>query len=635
MQHDHHTLASGQAIAQFRFGSGFTIEYYAQLNLIVKCLHMTLFFSTQRLRQLVAIALWVAVTYGCLQLLLYQFNVSVFPSTWWKDYLLHLALGIGLFSVCRSFKLWAVAYALFITLLQVCNALKLLILGSPVMPDDFLAVRNMFHLFGGWRLWTMWLMLLLPSVALVLAITWSALRTWAVMLSTALLTAGFFYWSPTVSMQMDRYMGDRVWDQPSNYKDRGLLMHIMHESARHNARGKVTVSAAEAQTAFASLSKGIALDTTANIKKPRNVYTLLLESFWDPMVLTAAGISDDPLDPRFRKLWAKTQFSKVMSPVFGGYTANSEFELLCGFPVSVDAVFFEGWLRNDAPCLPRYLANAGYHTIAAHPNYAAFWNRVNAYNRIGFNSYWAQSEFMLDDMNREFLSDVSLYRQMWEKIQPDLTNGTSVFTHIVTFFGHMDYPLNELRPKRISVAHDPNMVEAYVNLMYYKSRELMDFIEVIQKADPNALIVMYGDHLPFLGPNYDGYVESGLLKRTKGEFTPEMFNTFVSTPLIIIDGKNGAVNAGQLPIYRLPSLMLTLLGDTGNSFVSLTQHPPIEKIRPLPGITLSINKSEKPFTCERSDAESKPECKAVNEWLHQVMTVNADVFSGDQHSFKH
>jgi hypothetical protein len=62
---------------------------------------------------------------------------------------------------------------------------------------------------------------------------------------------------------------------------------------------------------------------------------------------------------------------------------------------------------------------------------------------------------------------------------------------------------------------------------------------------------------------------------------------------------------------------------------------PTEKIRPLPGITLSINKSEKPFTCEQSDAELKPECASINEWLDDVMTVNADVFSGDQYSLEH
>jgi phosphoglycerol transferase MdoB-like AlkP superfamily enzyme len=592
--------------------------------------------TTLAIKPILAAAIWIAFVWILIQLITWlALDVTLLPETYWKDYLAHLLVGGLLYIVCRSWWSWAIAFALFMLVLQVCNALKLVILGTPTMPDDFISVKNMFHLFGGWRLLAMWAALLLPISTLFFAIAWFSRRTQLTLIFMVVGLIGFSHWPSKASDILDGYFGNSVWNQPANFQERGLLIHLLQESAHYFSRGNTTVNKQKAQNAFAALSKGIALDDAAKIEHPRNVYVLLLESFWDPMPLKAAGISQDPLDPRFRKLWKKTQFSQVMSPVFGGYTANSEFEQLCGFPVNIDAVFFEGWLRNEAPCLPRYLTNAGYHTIAAHPNYAAFWNRVNAYYRLGFTSYWAEPEFKLDDMNRDFLSDASLYRQMWEKIQPDLKTKTPIFAHIVTFFGHMDYPLNGDRPPLITVKNDPNMVEAYVNLMYYKSRELMDFVELLQKQDPDALIVMYGDHLPYLGPNYDGYVESGLLKRNKSEFTPDMFNTFVSTPLIMIDGQKGPVMAGQIPIYKMPSLMLKLLGDTGNSFVSLTQHMPTEKIRPLPGITLSINKSEKPFTCEQSDAELKPECASINEWLDDVMTVNADVFSGDQYSLEH
>lgn len=585
---------------------------------------------------IISVTLWVGLLYSALQAILYQFNIHVFASSMWLDYLAHLLIGIWLFLLAKTFWRWLIAYTLFIVILQICNALKLVILGSPIMPDDFTAVSNMFHLFGGWRLVVMWLMLVMPFMALLLAIDWSSKRACRVLFVTTLLFTCIFQWSQTTSEWLDDLIGGSVWNQPGNYKERGLLVHVLQESLRNHSRGKVDIAVSDAQAAFSKLSEDQALDNAALIKNPRNVYAILLESFWDPTSLKAAGIDQDPIDPRFRQLWKKTGYSKVMSPVFGGYTANSEFELLCGFPVSVDAVFFEGWLRNDAPCLPRYLANAGYQTIAAHPNYAAFWNRVNAYHRLGFTQYWAQEDFLLDDMNREFLSDASLYRQMWTKIQSDLINKKPIFAHIVTFFGHMDYPLNELRPKIIHVAHDPNMVEAYVNLMYYKSRELMDFVALLQKNDPTAIILMYGDHLPYLGPNYDGYVESGLLTRNKADFTPSMFRTYASTPLIIIDGENNTVRAGDLPIYQLPTLLLKLLGDNGNSFVSLATRTPQPIIRPLPGITLAVSNNQGPFTCVQQihESSSDPRCESVNDWFNLVLTVAQDVFSGKQYSLQ-
>ena len=73
-----------------------------------------------------------------------------------------------------------------------------------------------------------------------------------------------------------------------------------------------------------------------------------------------------------------------MDPVFGGYTANSEFEVLCGFPVTKDNVKFERQLLNDVPCLPHILAENGYRTVVSHPNVPVFWNRVNCLSAHGF-----------------------------------------------------------------------------------------------------------------------------------------------------------------------------------------------------------------------------------------------------------
>ena len=87
----------------------------------------------------------------------------------------------------------------------------------------------------------------------------------------------------------------------------------------------------------------------------RNVHLIVLESFWDPMALSKAGFSADPLDPAFRRLWAETGNSQVLSPVFGGYTANAEFETLCGFPVTEDAVFLRDGCGATCLGLPRHL----------------------------------------------------------------------------------------------------------------------------------------------------------------------------------------------------------------------------------------------------------------------------------------
>ena len=113
---------------------------------------------------------------------------------------------------------------------------------------------------------------------------------------------------------------------------------------------------------------------------------------------------DDPFPPELRALWAETGHSVTLSPVFGGYTANAEFEALCGFPVTENAVFFEGWLRRDVPCLPALLREAGYRTVASHPNVPGFWNRTHAYRLTGFDEYLSVADFDTSDTTRSATS---------------------------------------------------------------------------------------------------------------------------------------------------------------------------------------------------------------------------------------
>ncbi|MCK7574477.1 MAG: hypothetical protein MZV65_00085 [Chromatiales bacterium] len=54
--------------------------------------------------------------------------------------------------------------------------------------------------------------------------------------------------------------------------------------------------------------------------------------------------------------------------------------------------------------------------------------------------------------------------------------------------------------------------------------------------------------------------------------------------LVVLNGRAGPVATGDLPIYRLPGLLLELLGDRRPAVLSLAGTPPDLTIRPLPGL---------------------------------------------------
>lgn len=581
------------------------------------------------------VLLWYGVLQYVTELL---FNVSLRDQALLRDLTANLLLGAALFSITRSLKWYLPAVAVVMTALHLSNAGKIVVLGGPIMPDDFLAVRNLFLLLDGWQLLAISAIVVIPLTLLLAMTAWKRLQTW-VILSGIGLSAAIIAAAPLPLVHaMDGWLGNVVWNQRGNFEARGLLLHLTQETARYLAHARNPPTSEEVQAALAVLRTERPthpLPPQEHAAAQRNVHIIVLESFWDPARLTAAGLSADPLDPEFRALWQEAGHSQALSPVFGGYTANTEFELLCGFPVSEDAVFFESGLRRDVPCLPRLLHGEGYRTIASHPNIAAFWNRVNAYQRIGFDTYWSLNDFTTDDMNREFLSDSSMYRQVMEKISAQTDGDQPLFNYMLTFFGHLDYPLNEQRPAVIKA--DSKMLQDYANTIYYKSRELMSFLKQLRTRDPESLILLFGDHLPFLGPNFDGFTQSGLLADNRGEFDADMFATMTATPLVIIDGRNGVQQPGDVPVYELPTMILEMLGNRSPTLMRLIASPRGRPVRPLPGLYF-IDQEGTRSLCRLADdgglaaGDDSAACLEAAPWMKAVTVLGRDLFNGDQYS---
>lgn len=572
----------------------------------------------------------------------FKFDVQILTPSIPYDYLLQLLLAYVLYALSKRVWIFLVIHALLMGLLYIGNAVKISFFGGPIMPDDIFALQSLLLILDGWRFFAA----AIPLAAIASLVLFNfSMRHWSAYLASLfviLLGITVVYKPATLLEPLDGYFGNSVWDQRSNYVWRGATLYTLLESARHfgaaevipdadtaqEAAGKLLTSSRANSLSAATMAVSFNKGAVANTFTPRNIHIVLLESFWDPNALKKAKFKPYPLYPEFRELWKSAGYSHALAPVFGGFTANSEFEVLCGFPVVKDAVKFERQLLNDAPCLPHLIADKGYRTIASHPNVPVFWNRVNAYKRMGFQTYWSLEDFVQDDMNQEFLSDSSLYRQVIEKISGSLDAGQPVLDYIVTYFGHWNYPLSKSRPNKISSSSQVEEVSAYANTAYYKSKELMVFINELRKRDPESIIVVFGDHLPFLGENFAGYVESGALAANRSDFSPTMFKDYVSTPMLIIDGKRGPLKVGSLPLYQVPKLVLDLLKFDQPSIMDYSAPLPNQRVRPLPGLHFSILADGAVELCKEPPYSEA--CQLSSRWLENVSVVSNDLFMGHQ-----
>lgn len=561
-----------------------------------------------------------------------KFDVQILPVAIPFDFSLQLLFSYILFALSKRVWIFLIIQALVMGILYIGNAIKISFFGGPIMPDDIFALRSLLLILEGWRFFAA----AIPLAAIASLILYNfSMRHWSAYLASLAIIILFMTVvnQPTMILDpIDKHTGNSVWDQRSNYLWHGATVYSLQETTRFFALSDKPPDMDSVQEAAKSLLNNAPkpLENHESFK-PRNVHVVLLESFWDASRLKKANYNQNPLSPEFRKLWKTAGYSQALSPVFGGYTANSEFEVLCGFPVTKDNVKFERQLTNEVPCLPHILADKNYRTVVSHPNIPVFWNRVNAYHNIGFQKYYAKDDFVMDDMNREFLADSSLYRQVLEKISDSLASKQPIFDYIVTYFGHWNYPLSESRPNKITSQSKVEEVTSYGNTVYYKSRELISFIEQLQKIDPDSIIIFFGDHLPFLGENFAGYVDSDMLTANRSDFTADMFKFYVSTPMIIIDGQKGALNIGNLPLYQVPKLVLDLLHYNEPTIMDYTSIPD-KRIRPLPGLhfTLPSNGIGAVELCKEPPVSET--CQATSRWLKDILVVSNDLFIGKQFS---
>jgi hypothetical protein len=236
---------------------------------------------------------------------------------------------------------------------------------------------------------------------------------------------------------------------------------------------------------------------------------------------------------------------------------------------------------------------------------------------------------LLDEMIVWMLADRSLYRQVAEKIAA-MQDDRPVLDFIVTLYGHWTYDMVPERPAVVPVDPDRPELGRYATMMHYKSIELMDEIGRLRASDPDALIIAFGDHLPNLGYNWGEYKNNGFFTGGWGDFSPEMYARSRATPLLVIDGRNGPLRLGSLPLYRLNQLVLERLGIDVPNIGALLPPPSGITVRPVPDTTIAIDADGRAFLCQPPVAEDA--CGPVAAWLADVKLLAHDIFEGDGHA---
>lgn len=312
------------------------------------------------------------------------------------------------------------------------------------------------------------------------------------------------------------------------------------------------------------------------ISTPRNVHIVVLESFFDPLRLEKLQFNRDPVHPDFRKLLTGNTEALSRSPVYGGYTAQAEFEVLCGVPAMQEfgTIEFNLFSGSRIHCLPDALRSIGYQSIATEGFKPEFFNARAALKGVGFEEVNFPREYAPADNSylstgdvdgEQYMFDGVLLRQNREYIRKRLGSGP-LLNYVMTIYGHIPFKLNEkLRPRLIEVVGGGPVNDdllAVVNQIYYRSKAIADHINKLVAIDPDSIVIILGDHVPPMPDGKGVYERLGYLSEYHDGSKLTLLAVFdrgkALTPAQIA-GQSATATGMDFHHYDVPALVYRLL----------------------------------------------------------------------------
>ena len=272
----------------------------------------------------------------------------------------------------------------------------------------------------------------------------------------------------------------------------------------------------ETLAALAGENPSDAADTAASADggtRPVNVIVIMNESLSDLSVLPGVESNMDAM-PFLRSLTDNTIKGYAYSSVFGGTTANSEYEFLTGNTTAflpAGTVPYQMYVSPGDPSLVGQMEALGYTTIAAHPYRSSGWNRPTVYADYGFDEVYFESDFqdrayMRGDERTGYVTDRCDYENLIRWYE-EKEAGQPLFLFNVTMQNHSAYQMAWTNlPKEVWLTGELEnrfqTVNQYLSLVYQSDQAFEDLIDYFSQVEEPTMILLFGDHQPQVATNF-------------------------------------------------------------------------------------------------------------------------------------
>ena len=313
------------------------------------------------------------------------------------------------------------------------------------------------------------------------------------------------------------------WNAADEYCRRGFLYPLLHSGV--SASGQRPPRGYDRKKAAALIAR-YGEDDIPEEKKV-NFISVMLEAYYD--FSGYGGIfSSFEYDPYefFHQLQSESVTGELVTNIFAGGTINTE---LCSITGSTQLYDY----RGAADSYARYFARQGYFTEFCHPGYGWFYNRRNVTEYLGFDSAHFFEDRYSSPGSERIISDDLFFADLLDLYGRAKRGGRPYFNFSVSYQNHGPYGAQSLyEPNRLYVAGEGlsdegrNIINNYLSGIRLTDESLRAFFDGLRQDPEPVVVVLFGDHKPWLGDNSSVYAELGIdLSLTDDESFYNYFTT--------------------------------------------------------------------------------------------------------------
>ena len=193
--------------------------------------------------------------------------------------------------------------------------------------------------------------------------------------------------------------------------------------------------------------------------------------------------------------WSKKSayFDNYFYQVASGNTSDAEFMTNNSlYPAAQGAVAYL-YYGNELNSLPKALKKEGYYTATLHGYKEDFWNRSVMNKTEGFDTFYGQRSYNIDENIGLGLSDKSFLTQSLDKLskfhQP-------YFSFLITLTSHFPFDAVTKYGNFDVGSFDSTLLGNYMKSIHYTDKQLGYFLDKLSENGTldNSILMLYGDH---------------------------------------------------------------------------------------------------------------------------------------------